>query len=557
MEPTLFSGAERGEGRVRLLGLRESQQQNGEGGGSSNEQHKEGEALLNHLSFPPTEEELSQLQTLTPSQLPPKYIRSHSGRVFVNRSLRLDRISWVGFDMDYTLAVYKEPVFEALTYEIALEHMIQIGYPDTIRGLKYDPQFPIRGLFLDSQLGNLLKVDSFGNIIICVHGRKRWKKKKIYISYPGGLIHNDEIGRRFYLLNTLFALPEACLYADLVDHLERQHQSKMRAKSTSRESEGDASSEASDEETLHADNLELSFKNLFQDIRTTIDYIHGEEELKKVVVSDIAKYIHKNEKMPTLLDRLRKGGKKLFLLTNSEFNYTNSVMTYLLGDAGPSWRNYFDVIIVNAKKPHFFAGGTTLRMVDLRTGTLKVGKTVSFEPGQVYSGGSLEIFNKFTNTTSPNSVLYVGDHIFADIIVSKKSQGWRNLLVIRELEEELRIWKENQEKYNRLLTLEWVRAEIFRGLDSQSTESPPDLSHLRKHTREVSSDLDQSFNKYFGSLFRSGSKQSFFSMQVQRYADLYTADYTNLTNYPLFYTFYAPPLYLSHEREYSLELGSC
>jgi len=32
--------------------------------------------------------------------------------------------------------VYKEPVFEALTYEIALEHMIQIGYPDTIRGLK-------------------------------------------------------------------------------------------------------------------------------------------------------------------------------------------------------------------------------------------------------------------------------------------------------------------------------------------------------------------------------------------------------------------------------------
>jgi hypothetical protein len=37
-------------------------------------------------------------------------------------------------------------------------------------------------------------------------------------------------------------------------------------------------------------------------------------------------------------------------------------------------------------------------------------------------------------------VLYVGDHIFADIIVSKKAQGWRNLLVIRELEEELRSW---------------------------------------------------------------------------------------------------------------------
>jgi hypothetical protein len=39
---------------------------------------------------------------------------------------------------------------------------------------------------------------------------------------------------------------------------------------------------------------------------------------------------------------------------------------------------------------------------------------------------------------------------------------------------------------------------------------------------------------------------------VQRYADLYTADYTNLLNYPLFYTFYAPPFYLSHEREHVL-----
>ncbi|ELR21531.1 5'-nucleotidase, partial [Acanthamoeba castellanii str. Neff] len=96
-----------------------------------------------------------------------------------------------------------------------------------------------------------------------------------------------------------------------------------------------------------------------------------------------------------------------------------------------------------------------------------------------------------------------------------------------------------------------------------------DLSHLRKHTREATAELDKSFNKSFGSLFRSGSKQSFFSMQartllfavptdvhhipcVQRYADLYTADYTNLLNYPLFYTFYAPPFYLSHEREHVL-----
>lgn len=65
-------------------------------GHATDEQWKEGEALLDHLSFPPTDEELSQLQALTPAQLPPKYTRGSAGRVFVNRSLRLDRISWIG-----------------------------------------------------------------------------------------------------------------------------------------------------------------------------------------------------------------------------------------------------------------------------------------------------------------------------------------------------------------------------------------------------------------------------------------------------------------------------
>lgn len=34
----------------------------------------------------------------------------------------------------------------------------------------YDPTFPIRGLWFDSHFGNLLKVDAYGNILVCVHG---------------------------------------------------------------------------------------------------------------------------------------------------------------------------------------------------------------------------------------------------------------------------------------------------------------------------------------------------------------------------------------------------
>jgi len=38
-------------------------------------------------------------------------------------------------------------------------------------------------------------------------------------------------------------------------------------------------------------------------------------------------------------------------------------------------------------------------------------------------------------------VLYVGDHIYGDILRSKKTLGWRTMLVVPELESELRIAK--------------------------------------------------------------------------------------------------------------------
>ena len=36
-------------------------------------------------------------------------------RVFCNRNLRMSGISWVGFDMDYTLAIYDQPAMDELS----------------------------------------------------------------------------------------------------------------------------------------------------------------------------------------------------------------------------------------------------------------------------------------------------------------------------------------------------------------------------------------------------------------------------------------------------------
>lgn len=43
-------------------------------------------------------------------------------------------------------------------------------------------------------------------------------------------------------------------------------------------------------------------------------------------------------------------------------------------------------------------------------------------------------------------ILYVGDHIFGDILKSKKCQGWKTFLVVPELTKELQVWEEKKSK---------------------------------------------------------------------------------------------------------------
>ena len=93
-------------------------------------------------------------------------------RIFVNRSLHLEKIKFYGFDMDYTLAEYKSPAYEILGFQMVQERLVSMGYPTAIKDFKYDPQFPVRGLWFDTQYGNLLKVDSYGNILSASHGFK-------------------------------------------------------------------------------------------------------------------------------------------------------------------------------------------------------------------------------------------------------------------------------------------------------------------------------------------------------------------------------------------------
>ena len=112
------------------------------------------------------------IDTLNHSYAHKHYKRDAQHRVFVNRSLALDKIKFFGFDMDYTLAEYITPDFEELSFKLAIEVLIKQGYPKEFSEFVYDANFAIRGLWFEKKHGNLLKVDPYGNILICVHGFK-------------------------------------------------------------------------------------------------------------------------------------------------------------------------------------------------------------------------------------------------------------------------------------------------------------------------------------------------------------------------------------------------
>src|SRR5205807_2525964 len=94
-------------------------------------------------------------------------------QIYTNRNLRMDAISMVGFDMDYTLAVYSMRNIEELAFQLTLQRMVEKkGYPRHIEALKYDHEFVIRGLVVDKDHGNIFKMDRHNHVGRCYHGRQ-------------------------------------------------------------------------------------------------------------------------------------------------------------------------------------------------------------------------------------------------------------------------------------------------------------------------------------------------------------------------------------------------
>lgn len=455
--------------------------------------------------------------------------------IFVNRSVNLDSIKFIGFDMDYTLAIYHKVEIEELAFNLAIEKLIeQRKYPECIRELEYQEGAFIRGLLIDQEKGNLLKIDRYKQVCRVFHGTQPLDRR---------VYHNDKVNqseRRFESLDTLFSLPEAYLYAKLVDMCD--------------------------------DDLvkERTYEDLYIDVRECIDMTHRDGSLKSIIKKDLARYIYKDPHLALTIAKFVKQGKRLFVLTNSEWTYTNAVMTYLLEgelEEFPHWQDYFEIIMVGAKKPRFFSGNTPFYEVNTEDSSTTEMKTPYFLPDKIYEAGNYTKFEELIDAKG-NEVLYIGDHIYGDILRSDKDSNWRTVLVVQELEDELsktqELYKKNQ--YLKQLTDErdklYYELHVFRSqlnslyellenpqhdfseaetgsingtIDDINLEVSSGQRRIKKYVKEINNlekEIDQEFHTLWGPLFHERSEISRFGDQVRAYSHLYTSRVSNFFFYP-------------------------
>jgi HAD superfamily 5'-nucleotidase-like hydrolase len=473
-----------------------------------------------------------------------------SRQVFVNRNLRMDKVEAVGFDMDYTLAMYHLQQLETLAFRMTLERMIGAhGYPPQIRTLGYDPAFVIRGLVLDKRHGNIFKMDRHNHVGRCYHGRRKIPDDELRRLYRNEKIHLSS--PRFAWIDTLFALPEGCLFAEVIDLLEGMGRN-------------------------------VDYGRLFDDIRESIDTVHRDGSLKAEVGKDLGRYVVKDPELGPALHKLRSGGKKLFLLTNSLWDYTDAVMAFVLDGMlpeYPSWRNYFDAVVTGAAKPAFFSERRPLWT--LGPGGEKLGEATSLERGRTYEGGDLSTLERLLGIAG-DRILYVGDHIYGDILRSKKSSLWRTCMVVEELERELAWLERNQDQLGELSRLEDLRVRfedeiavhrsalntLDRRLERDAAAGPDrarieaerrrqkqQLERLRRACREadervhaLEEAVENGLNRYWGLTFKEGNENSRFGEQIEVYACVYTSRVSNFVFYSPMQYFRSPRAAMAHER---------
>ena len=137
-------------------------------------------------------------------------------------------------------------------------------------------------------------------------------------------------------------------------------------------------------------------------------------------------------------------------------------------------------------------------------------------------------------------ILYVGDHLYSDVLRSKRTLGWRTALIVPELTNEMVAFRENRELHHQLIQLRKLRDDMNSYADElkrlsltlETEKKMMDLEEDDSKVKNVLTTLTERYHKAFhpvwGQMFVAGYQDSRFAFYVENYACLYTSKASNL-----------------------------
>ncbi len=457
--------------------------------------------------------------------------------LFCNRTLNMRAVKAIGYDMDYTLVHYNIEAWERRAYEHLRERLVAVGLP--VGHLTFDPEAIIRGLVVDRELGNVVKANRFGYVKRASHGTRPLSFEELRAAYSRTVVDLSE--PRWVFLNTLFSLSEATMFSQLVELFDQGALSGPR-----------------------------SYRELYGLTRRHIDLTHMEGELKAEIMQQPDKFVELDPDTALALLDQKAAGKQLMLITNSEWSYTVAMMRYSFDPFLPApmtWRDLFDLVIVAANKPDFFSTKMAPLEVASEEGLLRpsVGE---LNKGRAYYGGNAATVERSLGV-SGDEILYVGDHMFGDVHVTKNLLRWRTALIVRELEQEIvaslnaerdletlaAMMQEKEALEREHCTMRLLLTRMRAGYGPRLPEHADEerelnqaigalrakLTALDDRVAPLAKRASEVGNKTWGPTMWAGNDKSHFARQIERYADVYTSRVSN-------FAFATPFVYLRSPR---------
>ena len=426
--------------------------------------------------------------------------------IFVNRVLNMKYIKVIGFDMDHTLVRYYSDRFEELTFNESIKILLRDkDYPDEISKFKFDFNGAIRGLIIDKINGNILKVSLYNKIKHAFHGTKELNYKAQKKLYFGSSVDLSE--PQYMSIDTNFSIAHVVLYSQLID--------------------------------LKDGSPELNlpdYNTLADDVTYAVDLAHRDGSLKSAVKANLEKYVIKDEETVRVLERFKKYGKKLWVVTNSDYTYTKALLDYTINPflkENKDWTELFEFTSTLAAKPKFFTEKGPFLKVDLKTGLLE-NYDKKLELG-IYQGGNAIKLQEDLGVAG-DEILYLGDHIYGDIVKLKKACGWRTALVIEELDKEVLAYKSTKDisikidqSMDQKILLEKEIDELYakeheQGNKVEKEEIFSRFDKIEKIDKEIGQNIkeyESNFNPIWGEVMRAGVEPSIYASQIERYACIY------------------------------------